>query len=421
MTHNQHDGQGQGGRRHRLVRTKFTNLKRDSDSNILYAVFKRNGRQIKKSLKTTSTELGRRRLGEMRPKTMKLRGTGDAKTPFVVIKGREITGGVARLWYDSVAPGIKGHSRNSYQCSIRALSKHFTVSVSSITPQTCEAWAAKRSTECAVKTYNEERRVLRKILGYAEKNGYLMDNPAADVVKRYGRGKPILIPTEEQFQKLIAEMRDAEAHPHGYSTGEVSEVTEFLAATGCRIAEVLGDDEPGIDTPPMTWGDFDWKLKRFRACGKVRGEGGKVRYPPIFPALRQLVERMLSRRGYSAASPPPATVPIFKIKNIDKMMRWACRCAGLPVFHPHCMRHLFCSRAIEKGYDFVTISKWLGHSNSILVQTTYGHLRPEMGDGGARMTDGADAPPAPANVVQMPPQPPPAGEGEADIKAEGDR
>ena len=49
--------------------------------------------------------------------------------------------------------------------------------------------------------------------------------------------------------------------------------------------------------------------------------------------------------------------------------------AGLPWFGFHDLRHLFASRCVMAGLDFMTIASWLGHSDGgILVGRVYGHL-----------------------------------------------
>jgi site-specific recombinase XerD len=59
-------------------------------------------------------------------------------------------------------------------------------------------------------------------------------------------------------------------------------------------------------------------------------------------------------------------------------MHRACKRLGLPPYGHHSMRHFFCSNCLEAGVDFLTLSRWLGHSDGgVLVGKTYGHLRQE--------------------------------------------
>jgi hypothetical protein len=69
------------------------------------------------------------------------------------------------------------------------------------------------------------------------------------------------------------------------------------------------------------------------------------------------------------------------------------------------MRHFFCSNCIEAGVDFLTLSRWVGHSDGgVLIGKTYGHLRQEHSVAMAkRVTFDAlvGTAPEPANVVRM--------------------
>ena len=49
--------------------------------------------------------------------------------------------------------------------------------------------------------------------------------------------------------------------------------------------------------------------------------------------------------------------------------------AELPWFGFHDLRHMFASRCVMAGIDFMTVAAWLGHSDGgILVGRVYGHL-----------------------------------------------
>src|SRR5712691_1023379 len=84
------------------------NLYRNQSSGIYYALFKRDGKQIRRSLKTADKELARRKLSDMREQVQRLSGD-DAKTlPFAEYKHDEKTGeitadlvgGLAKRWFD---------------------------------------------------------------------------------------------------------------------------------------------------------------------------------------------------------------------------------------------------------------------------------------------------------------------------------
>ena len=74
--------------------------------------------------------------------------------------------------------------------------------------------------------------------------------------------------------------------------------------------------------------------------------------------------------------------------------------AGLPNFNPHDLRHSFASECVMAGIDFMTIARWLGHSDGgILIGKVYGHLSNEHAQAAAKKINfGAAATEAPAAV-----------------------
>ena len=51
--------------------------------------------------------------------------------------------------------------------------------------------------------------------------------------------------------------------------------------------------------------------------------------------------------------------------------------AGLPAgTTSHDLRHHFASVLLANGDSVTAVAAWLGHANSVLVQTTYAHLMP---------------------------------------------
>src|SRR5437868_132801 len=101
-------------------------LYRSSATDVYYAIFQRDGRQVKRSLKTTDPELAKRRREDHRRKVERLTGS-DAKTlPFAEYDATgALIGGVAKRWFDSVAVSIKPKTVGMYQNSVKQLAKYF--------------------------------------------------------------------------------------------------------------------------------------------------------------------------------------------------------------------------------------------------------------------------------------------------------
>jgi len=325
-------------------------LYRSQHSDRYYALLKRGGKQIKRSLKTSDRELAKRRLAEFREKAERLNGNA----------GAIFFAELAKRWVDVVGATLKASSKFRRETAIKALLPSFRCAIRAISRSQVEAWATKRSKYVSARTYNMERETLILVLDYAVREGLILDNPAKVVPRRKLPKPQIVIPTQPQFKKLVLQIREADRR-----AAEAANLCEFLAYSGCRLGEAT----------EILWGDVNFERETFSATG---GEGGtknlEARTVPLFPSLKRL---LLTMRKALPKEPQPGD-KIFTIQNARKAMATACLKAKLPHFTNHSLRHFFCSNAIETGIDFKVIAGWLGHKDGgVLVAKTYGHLRDE--------------------------------------------
>ena len=324
-------------------------LYRRLPSGVYYALVKRAGKQYRRSLKTTDRKLAERTLSEFRQKVGRLDHT---KTRSHVTFAE-----IAKHWLSTVTPQLKASSGRRRETSISQLLPHFgAIPVRNVTKTTCENWAAKRGAGISASTYNNERDTIIAVLTFAQREGLLIDNPAI-VLRRRKLGKAsIVIPSKEDFQKLVGKLRSQDERSH-----HAANLVELLAYSGMRLAEATS----------ILWGDVDFGQSRFVVTGGELGtKNHEARPVPLFPALRQFLE------GLAAERQPATSDRIIGIASAKTAIRHACTSAGLHQFTHHSMRHYFVSNAIEAGIDFKAIAAWVGHKDGgLLVAKTYGHLR----------------------------------------------
>jgi integrase len=365
-------------------------LYRSSSTDIYYAIFERDGRQVKRSLKTADKELARRRLGDLREKVDRLSSDSGKSLPFAEYDKKnpdELIGGLAKRWIDAVGGAMEHSSRDRQLGVIKNLAKHFgELTARGITLRSAEHWAAARRETCSARTFNYELETLRRILDYAMEHGILLDNPAQKIKRCRPHKAAISIPTKDQFRKILESMRDNSGH-------DSADLAELLAYSGCRKSEIVGDAAYG--KPPMYWRDVSFELKVFTV---TRSKNHESRTVPLFPAMEAFLRDLQARQPVK----PRADEPIIPIASAKKAIESACKKLGLPQYGHHTCRHFFCSNAIEAGIDFKVIAGWLGHKDGgVLVARTYGHLRNEHSAAMAkRMTFSATAA-EPENVVKM--------------------
>lgn len=325
-------------------------LYRYSNTGTYYALVKRGGKQFRKSLKTSDRQLAERKLADFRSKVGRLGNpTCDRGITFMEL---------AKDWFDAAKTRLKPSSARGVDICIKQLNKHFgAMAVRSIGTTDCHEWEKRRGANISASSFNHDRAALVAVLDYAVQQGVLLENPARTIARRKLPKREILIPSKEEFRRLVAAIRSA------YSCAKTgADLVELLAYSGMRLSEAT----------ELTWGNIDFERGHFTVTGGAKGtKNHEARVVPLFPALRSLVERIREEENR-----PAPTERVIPIRTAKTAIRNACKKAGLLNMHHHLFRHFFVSQAIEANVDFKTIAAWVGHKDGgVLVAKTYGHLR----------------------------------------------
>jgi integrase len=332
--------------------TRVPNLYRRQGTDVYYLRVKRTGREFRRSLRTTDFALAKRRLREFEGKASKLQGVETDK--------RLLFEDLSKRWLEGIKPDMKPSSYARRVGAVRALSPFFKGElVAKLGHRQIEAWKTKRAVRVAAQTANIEAETLRLMLDYAMNDlRILLENPARAIKRRKVRSAERLIPSKEDFRALVAELRNGHK-----STGEAANFVEFLAYSGTRQAEAAA----------VCWRDVNFDLGLLTITGGTDGtKNHQHRIIPLFPPLRRLLEQMKANQYTSGGT------RLFTIASAHLQIHRACKRLGLQHYGHHSMRHFFCSNCIEAGVDFLTLSRWVGHSDGgVLIGKTYGHLRQE--------------------------------------------
>jgi integrase len=222
---------------------------------------------------------------------------------------------------------------------------------------------------------NKSLDAIRRLLEIAVKRGQLGTNPlqGRDLKLTVKPKKPHL-PEAGTIEAIFANMESRGAGRPQHC----AELARFLAYTGLRLAEAVGD--PATGAAGVTWGDVDF------AAGLIHVHGTKTaaakRDVPLIPAARSLLETIRERRleglreiyGHDAKIPPADRV-LF-VREAQKALARACAEVGAPRLTHHDLRDVFATSCIEAGVDIPTVAAWLGHADGgALLMRTYSHLR----------------------------------------------
>ena len=212
-------------------------------------------------------------------------------------------------------------------------------------------------------TRNQFRAFARALFDFAVSDTVIAKNPFDPKIIRKAKKEPIvrLIPSPEEFEKIIAEIRQpnwkVEKGKHGGQRPmyqhDSADFAEFLGRAGIGQAEAVG----------LNWEDIDNEREVIHYRRKKTKRAFST---PIFPWLKPLLKKL------RAASGPNPRGAVFKVKNVKNALRGATQRLGLPHFTQRNLRAMRIKRLWEQGVDVKVIAQWQGHSDGgKLIMTTY--------------------------------------------------
>lgn len=327
-----------------------------------YARLFLNGKELWKSLKTDSISVAKARLGQALKEHRERRARNVSATSANMTFQQAADLHLQRL---DEKVSIKKRTRKYWRDILKAILKSWpelaSKEVRRITEAACREWASGYSKQAGATRYNNSLAMLRHVLDVAVESGVLAVNVATDLVRKPVRPKKLELPTLEQFEEFVTEIRTA----GGRDSKNCADLTEGLAYTGCRISE----------SARVHLDDINLRKGEVRVLGdpEEATKNGEIRYVPMIPAARQLFERLKKERAGTTG-----TEPVFQVRECQKAMDRAANKIGMKRITHHDLRHFFATVCIESGVDIPTVSRWLGHKDGgVLAMKTYGHLRRE--------------------------------------------
>ena len=328
-------------------------LYRAEDTGIYYAVMKNKGRQIRKSLRTTSRPMAERERDRLRAGVRRLRVVGGSFEE------------VARLAIANKMSGKKPRSLKRRVDSLKAMAPWFAnKKIAAVSDADVNRFITERGPTISSRTFNIELETLNMVFESAINQGMLLENPARNIARRKSQHRQPEIPTKDQFATLITTIR-AMHHRARYA----ADLLELLAYSGMRLSEATA----------VKWRDVDFERHTLRVTGGDAGtKNWEHRTIPLFPPLEAFLLRVRDEQMKQLKLRRLDDFEVVPILNAKTALTAACKIANLPhITHHHC-RHFFASNAIEAGIDFKAIAGWLGHKDGgVLVAKVYGHLRDE--------------------------------------------
>jgi integrase len=324
---------------------------------VYYGRIRVDGKEIKRSLRTTDRVLAKRRLSEFRDEQRQTdRSQGritlaELCKRYLLTVQRQKRKTVERKTAIIARIAPSALPRNGDDTTPRT--SHWPTGeltqVVKVKPSDCDVWLSRYSFGSASR--NLYIGCLKELFALALRDRVIVNSPAAHL-KSVKREKPIrLTPSFQQFKAIIADVR---AQQFNADAQDSADFLEFLGLAG------LGQAEAGS----LTCADVDFEANRIITFRHKTTTGFAV---PLFPQLRPLLDRLCERKVHNER--------VFKIADAKKAIAGACRRLGYPPFSQRSLRRLFITRAIERGVDVKVIAEWQGHKDGgKLILDTYSHV-----------------------------------------------
>ena len=316
------------------------------NNSVYYAVVRRAGKLIRKSLEVTEKEHAKRKLREYLNELensapdehrvrlddyMKEFLEGKTGAPKTLKRYRQMTALVEASW-----PGGARQMLRSVDLS------------------QCTQWLSQWNGKVA--QYNHGRQWLLSFFDFAVANRKIQRSPFDKLlVKAMRRPKVIRnAPTPEEFEAIIEEVRAQQFTDHADDSGDV---LEFMARAGVGQAETNG----------LKWEHIDFKIGAIKLFRVKTQTAYQI---PIYPKLRPLLQGLKEANAGINRSDL-----VFKICDPKKALASACKRLKLPSFSPRSFRRMFIIEALNRGVPVKTISKWQGHQDGgVLILKTYSEV-----------------------------------------------
>jgi integrase len=244
------------------------------------------------------------------------------------------------------------------------------VRLSKVSRRDVNAYVLERKKAVGNRTVNMDVLVLRNLLKFAKKEGLVGSPLATDGWEplRYRAPKRPLF-SKDQIEKVCAEAlaRNAEGEPK-YRNGELlADAIRFMLASGARVTSALATH----------WSDVDYDQRQLHLRETKYDQSAVVDFNAELEAhLKDMAKRRLPDSPYLF----PGTRAEGHVGSLRKTFELVKAAAGVPGLRFHDLRHAFISACVMSGVDFMTIARWVGHSDGgVLIGKVYGHIANEHG------------------------------------------
>ncbi|RVT91360.1 site-specific integrase [Rhodovarius crocodyli] len=310
----------------------------------IWARIQVNGREIRRSLRTSSPKIAKGRVEKL------LREAEEIRADPVKAEAEQ-----KRTWEEAVErwmkidfPRLRPATRRRYEASIRMLDPAFgELTLKQITKGKLNDFIAERmGAGCSQATVRRDLAVASRIFKVARRAGWIEYDPVPEQ-------KDGLVETREPIKPVrLRELATVILRMELTNPG-LAALSRFAAKTGCRQEEAASLERGQVN---FTAGTITFARTKTKAPRVIE----------MRPSVRRLLMTWLGQPGRSDQ-------PVFRNRDGERFNqvanRWReahARC-DVAHFRFHDLRHTFAIRWLQKGGSIYRLARWLGHST---VRTT---------------------------------------------------
>lgn len=265
---------------------------------------------------------------------------------------------VAHAWWNEIEPTLAPNSLRNYSPAYeRAVAEFGSMDVSSVTAKDVEKYINQFAKTRAKKTVITQRQIIRQILNKAQREGYIMYNPAeAVLLPKNLPQKKRRAPKAEQIQ-LIKNSLDKPFGLFAY----------LIYYTGCRRGEALA----------LRYEDIDRTAKKIRINKSAYYIGAQpnIKTPKteagdrVVPLLSALEKALPEKKHGYIFSDDGGKSPMMD-HRVTKAYAAYQAATGVTV-SPHEIRHGYATALHDAGVDYKTAQQLLGHAQLSTTMDIY--------------------------------------------------
>jgi site-specific recombinase XerD len=322
-----------------------------------YANFQYNGKQQRKSLKTTSKKQARQKAVLLEAEIADGRYDRPVKAPSVE---KVFADYVAHQRAEDKAKKTMAKIELVLRRVIELADKRRVRSILGIDLEFIDAYRAMRATaekKPAPKTISNELVIIRQLVNFALSRNKITRDPLKGLRLKKPKSRPQPCWTRAEVDKILA----AAKGPHRPSM-------VLLAETGMRVGELCW----------LTWEDIDLTLGVIKIQPKDdwRPKTGDQRAIPISPAARAQLDELPRRYRWVVTAAPSRRYPEgghqISDRRLLQYLKRVLKRLGLKG-HVHTSRHSFISHALTQGIPEAIVRQWVGHVDQEILKH-YTHI-----------------------------------------------